>query len=571
MAKTQESTTERVAGTPSIKELRFETVPEKFEVGNGPDRTLNAGIRKANLRTEIDTSPPFGSVKEAVTRFGGSGHWVPLYKLGEASGIEQFDIKKVEEEAAELEKDLIVKELETLDVLEELGTTKKIVEDLKQQLKKEALKCFTIPEVSSYEQLSNLAIKDMNEENYILEGSSSPCPASCPDLILMELKQAKVNLGKTINDLGVIQSSVESLKKKMKREKIFMERSNERLTSQFSGVSAQKKDQKQIRQNHQFIDNVQTKIAFENPTNVLREFKSDAGEYKTMVETRRSEVTKPTPVYEQNYVSMTTAEMRLISARKMEEAARAAEAVALAEIKALSSAERSSLVLPEPEKLTFCFEGLSPLTPRAQIGMEQTKKKVVDSTFQIDESNLSKLNILKKLEEATEDVTHSKHVLEEAMNRVENANKKQHAVEEILRRWIPEDGQNGQAMFTSIKRNKFYLAENCQNSPVHDATKTTPISNDPKPVSRSAVSMRDVLSRKQVLSDDYNTRMDMGDHTERQKVALSQMLHALREDLTSPPKAEKEESQQKQFFGQRKKFGLIQISLPLKKKNKERT
>ena len=51
--------------------------------------------------------------------------------------IDGFDIKKGEEQAAELEKDLIVKELKTLDVLEELGATKRIVEELKQQLQKE--------------------------------------------------------------------------------------------------------------------------------------------------------------------------------------------------------------------------------------------------------------------------------------------------------------------------------------------------------------------------------------------------------------------------------------------------
>jgi hypothetical protein len=64
----------------------------------------------------------------------------------ELQGVEDIDIKKVEEQAAELEKHLIVKELETLDVLEELGTTKRVVEELKQQLQKEALRCMTVPD-----------------------------------------------------------------------------------------------------------------------------------------------------------------------------------------------------------------------------------------------------------------------------------------------------------------------------------------------------------------------------------------------------------------------------------------
>ena len=50
---------------------------------------------------------------------------------------EELDPEKLEEQAAVLEKDLILKERETLDVLKELESTKRLVENLKSKVQKE--------------------------------------------------------------------------------------------------------------------------------------------------------------------------------------------------------------------------------------------------------------------------------------------------------------------------------------------------------------------------------------------------------------------------------------------------
>lgn len=417
--------------------------------------------------------------------------------------MEEFDIKKVEEQTAELEKNLIVKELETLDVLEELSTTKKIVEELKYQLQKESMKhCIKTP--ISQTTPTPPVIKEMNKEHQRDSLGFCPSPVSSPDLILMELKQAKLNLGKTINDLGAIQSSVESLNKKMKKEK--------------------------------------NRVSMEN-------LRFQGEKFKKMAENiSRSMMGSG----ENNFLSMKTAEMRWVAAKKLEEAAKAAEALAMAEIRAFSGDNHSSevgFVLPEPDRKVD-FENNCPNNRNGN----------------------SKFKIMKMMEEALSEVKESKSALEEALGRVEVANRKQIAAGEALRRSCATPAPD-YSPYNKI--NVFQPSdEHHYHHPHHHGHgyHHSPILNETiKPVLRPTVSMRDVLSTKQNEGQNGNNT------NERQKVALSQMLQELREDFTFPKKPEMDHQkfqnndQSKQFFTtQRRKFGLIHISLPLTRQSKKK-
>ncbi|CAI9091835.1 OLC1v1021928C1 [Oldenlandia corymbosa var. corymbosa] len=520
-----------------------------------------------NPRVEIDTSPPFESVKEAVDRFGGGGPWIPQHLLPLAThqnGTEHLvDMDKVEEQAAQLEKDLMMKEQETLNVLKELEAAKRFVEGIKLNF---------IQEVSALMGSPDLKPQGQNST----EQNLSMCPAVSPGLISMELNQAKMSLNQTTTNLAVIRASVESLNHKMRVETPSVEKGNGVNVNNSAKLMPANEDFAKCRalpdEDHQNFRIVKNSDRSMDILKDVKEVNFEAEQFKKMTEASRYEVMKAMSEIERTKNSIKMAEMRLTAARKMEEAAKAVEAIALAERSAMLEFNNApdAVFFNKSGGITLSIEEYNSLTHKAQQAEELCKTKFIDSNAycRIDETNQPEVTIVKKLESTTKETRRSKKSLEEAMVNEDDYDRRYGFNQNCVGQNADEDDQMG--YYTGNNSAKFRF-RNSHSSATHRGSE--PIDeNDPDEakdkVYRSTISIGDILSRKLILQDDIVVGKHVDSHGERREVSLSQMLREQSGHILHPTRSAKETNLDKQFYTQRKKFGFIHVTIPRHSKKK---
>lgn len=478
----------------------------------------------------------------------------------------------MEEQAAQLEKDLILKERETLDVLKELEMTKKIVDGLKLRLQKETSETNTIPATNS-DGIKLHPVPEVEEhgphdpeKNVGIDDPSMGVNQS-PGQMLVELKQAKANLNRTTSDLAGIRTSIKMLSIKIEEEKLLLEETQEKLSSNNALISSLEDDLNQTTEKLQRAKGSVNEKP-EDPSNILQEMNSELEQSRRTTEATKFEVTKLASELEQTKASIKTADIRWLAAKKMEEAAKAAEAVALADIKALISSNDSILGLQSACGVTLSMEEYITLASKAQEADQVARKKVEAAVVQVDEANMSKSELLMRVEEANSEAKKCKKALEDALKRVEVATRAKLEVEDSLQRWRSEHGQKRHSIHNSTKF-KNYAAHHRKDSRVLDLNDSTLVTDMPSSGSRQPLSIGQILSMK-LMGPGSPEEYERGAWEKENKnptVSLGQMLNKRHGVLPSP--MTDNVSLHKQFSAKRKKIGFVGFPLLLAKQSKK--
>jgi DNA repair exonuclease SbcCD ATPase subunit len=385
------------------------------------------------------------------------------------------------------------------------------------------------------------------------ESESIPQETQCLS-VLHELKQAKLNLNRTTSELASIRASIDFLNSSIEEEKLLLERTKDKLSDNKNMISYLEKELDIATEKLKLLTNEkgdEKSNDEEKPLDSSREINEMTLEIERINEvtnSAQSEIVNLMAEIEQTKASIKTAEIRCIAARKVEEAAKEAEAIALIEIKALLSTYNLETI---EEGVTLTVEEYDILNQKAEEAEEDSKKKVEAAMCEVDEANRSKLESLKRLEEARLEAKACRQALEEALKRVEVANDGNISLEESIHKWrCQKKASHTFQNADKFKKHGAYHSRSDSKSKVADVNGSGTDSDEGEPT----LSIGQILSMKLTGPDAYGKQV-WKRRAESPKVSLGQMLNRKCHSLALDESVRTQSAAKK-----RKKFGFVGAS-----------
>lgn len=367
-------------------------------------------------------------------------------------------------------------------------------------------------------------------------------PGQSSGSILDDLELAKKNLSRTSCDLTKIRAFIEALYNEIDSERTIQERTPEKLSSLGTIVSFLEEDLKKTTLKLQITKDANDNLN-RDPSAISREIeqlRSQAEQFRQTAAAAKSEASNLTSEIEKMKACIKTAEIRRLAAKKMEEAAKAAEAVASARIKDIMNSNSSKMALPVKENALMVI-------PEFEEYYDSSRKKTEGSSMVDDEtSDLSKLELLAKVKEVATEVKTSRKALEDAVNRLEVANSGKLAAEGALWRWPSSTKFKNYSYPKMLEINGFSLA-----------------SHTPKcGFNKHTLSIGQILSKKLMGLGEYEYAMreicERSD--EKAKVSSLGQIMSRKTGLSPPLLVGGFACKQQPLKRKRKKFGFLGLS-----------
>ncbi|XP_020588202.1 WEB family protein At2g38370-like isoform X2 [Phalaenopsis equestris] len=367
-----------------------------------------------------------------------------------ASAIWSPQLKELEphQQTINVDTDFIAKEREKIAVLKELEINKQIANDLKLKLPKETSEFVQVADrLNSGIPKLHLNIDDEYLQNRACLVAPKTHARRSPNLILMELQKAKMNLASSTCGISGIRASIVLLKSMIAKEEAILEKSHESLRLNTAKVSFLEENLRKSTAELKLIEDAQSKH-HKNlgiTSNQITRLQLEKEGFKKIAEAAKADAARLLSEIEEIKIGIKAAE--------------AAEAALLTEKAALSPND-SQNEHKLPSRITLSFEEYSELVSKARLSDEKSKKTIEIALARVRKASQSNHKLYMTVEEAIADVGASRKALKEAQKREEAANSEKLAAEEALHRWIlkPKNSICAKAT-TEVESNRVMLKE----------------------------------------------------------------------------------------------------------------